>query len=124
MERKKAIELVLAEAFAESGLGALVENSSHLSVERIEALKSSLGFLVGELANDDVFDRQFVSALFVLGNTVPDLLKSINPKSPGYRYTFRKDADDLTILVSALIENWDNWPDWETNPLRVYKFET
>jgi len=124
MNRKDAIELVLAEAFAETGLGLLAEHGEDAGFERIETLKSAIGFLFTELANDDVFDRQLVSALFVLGSRVPAALRNRNPDGPGYRATLDKQADDLVIYVNDLIENWNNWPDWETNPLRTYSFET
>ena len=124
MNRKDATHLVLAEAFAETGLGMLAELGEDPGFERIEALKLALGFLVDDLANDDVLDRQLVSALFVLGNRVPELLRSRDPNGPSYRETLANQADELVIYVTDLIEGWNNWPDWESHPLRTHSFET
>jgi len=122
MTREEAITIVLAEAFAETGLGSLAENGGDPGYARMEALKDALGFLVADLADENVFDRQFVSALFVLSNRVPEFVKRRNPNSPRYRASFVQQVDELIIYVSDLIENWNHWPDWESNPLRTHRF--
>lgn len=122
MNREDAINLVLAEAFAESGLGMLAENAGDPGFERIEALKTALAFLHEELADDHAFDRQLVSAFFILAKRVPEAVNARDPEAPGYRPSFAGQVADVEIYVADLIENWNNWPDWESNPLRSYKF--
>lgn len=80
MDRKKAIALVLAEAFSESGLAFQLENGEPLTSERLNDLIETLAFLMDDLADEDAFNREFVSALFVLGNRVPGLIKSRLPE--------------------------------------------
>ena len=123
MNRVDAINLVLAEAFAESGLGMLAENAGDPKFERMEALKTALAFLHEELADEDSFDRQLVSALFVLAKRVPEAVNARNPEAQGNRPSFARQVADVEIYVADLIENWNNWPDWESNPLRTYNFE-
>lgn len=124
MNRERAMMIVLAEAFSERGLASLVENGADPGPERIDNLVEALAFLVDELADEDSFSREFVSALFVLGNRVPDLMRSHQPEAANFRPSLHKQAGDLTVAVTALIENWNHWPDWETHALSTYPFET
>jgi hypothetical protein len=124
MDREQAMTLVLAEAFSENGLAMLAHEGDDPGWERISNLIAALGFLTDELADEDVFGREFVSALFALGNHVPELMRARSPDSPGFRPSLYEQAGELTIAVSALIENWSHWPDPKTHPLRTYEFET
>ena len=124
MDRAYAKTIVLGEAFSESGLAALAENGEDPGWERINNLIRALNLLMDELADEDSFGREFVSALFVLGNRVPDLMRRRHPESPKFRPSLYDQAEELTIAVTALIENWNHWPDWETNEIRIYQFET
>jgi hypothetical protein len=123
MNREQAITIVLAEAFSETGLAVLAENGEDPGWERINNLIGALAFLIDELADEDSFGREFVSALFVLGNHVPDLLRRRHPEGPHFRPSLYEQANDLNVAVTALIENWNNWPDWETHELRTFQFE-
>ncbi len=124
MDRKKAIALILAEAFSESGLAFQVENGEHPNRERINDLIETLAFLMDDLADEDAFSREFVSALFVLGNRVPDLIENRPPEDPNSRPSLYEQAEGLTIAVTALVENWNHWPDPETYEFCQVPFET
>ena len=124
MNRDQAMTIVLAEAFSENGLAVLVHDAREPGWERINNLIGALNYLANQLADDDCFGREFVSALFSLGNDVPDLLRAFHPDGPLFRPSLYDQASDLTVAVSNLIENWNNWPDYETHPLRAYNFQT
>jgi hypothetical protein len=124
MDRKKAIALVLAEAFSETGLAFQLENGESPSRERLNDLVETLAFLMDELADEDSFSREFVSALFVLGNRVPDLIKSRPPEEPDSRSSLSEQAEALTVAVTGLIENWNHWPDPESYEFNQVPFKT
>jgi hypothetical protein len=124
MKREYAMTIAFAEAFSENGLATLMENGEDPGWERINNLIGVFAFLANELADEDSFSREFVSALFVLGNRVPDLMRRRHPEGVNFRPSLYDQADELTIAVTALIENWNHWPDWETYELRTYQFET
>ena len=66
MNLEDAVNLVLAEAFAEAGLGSLAEEGGDPGFERVEALKAALSCLHEQLAHEDSLDRQLVSAFSCL----------------------------------------------------------
>jgi hypothetical protein len=114
MDRKKAIAHVLTEAFSETGIAFQAEQGEFPSRERLNGLAATLAFLMAELADEDSFSREFVSALFILGNRVPDLIKSRPPEEVNACPSLYEQAGELTVAVTALIENWNHWPDLET----------
>ena len=124
MDRKKATTLILAEAFSETGLAAQVENGEDPGWKRLSHLIETLAFLIDDLADEDAFGREFVSALFVLGQRVPDLIQMRDQRGETSRSSLYEQAEELTVAVTALIENWNHWPDWETYEFRTYSFET
>lgn len=124
MDRKRAIALILAEAFSESGLVFQMENGEPPNRERINNLIEMLAFLMDDLADEDAFSREFVSALFVLGKHVPDLIQMRSDDNETSRSLLDEQAEELTIAVTALIENWNHWPDLEAYEFSTNSFET
>ena len=123
MNLEDAVNLVLAEAFAEAGLGSLAEEGGDPGFERVEALKAALSCLHEQLAHEDSLDRQLVSAFFVLSKRTPAAVNLRNPEASGYRPGFVQQVADIELCVQDIVENWNNWPDWDSNPLRTYTFE-
>ena len=124
MDRSLAMRITLAEAFSENGIAILVENGEDPGWERITNLIGAINFLTDELADEDSFRRDFVSALFVLGSRVPDTMRRLHPEGADSRPSLYEQADELNLAVTSLIENWNRWPDPETYEVRTYPFET
>jgi len=121
MNRSDALKIVLAEAFSEHGLVMLAHVGKEPGYQRMENLISSINFLADDLSAEDHFGRSLVSALFVLGNQVPQDLELGNPPSSNSRSSLYQQLGDLVVAITNLIENWDNWPDH--NELEAYTFD-
>jgi hypothetical protein len=124
MNRESAMTVVLAEAFSESGLAMLVQNGGDPGWARIDNLVRALDFLTGDLAGEDSFGREFVSAIFALGARVPEAMRAFHPEGERFRPSLHDQAEELAVAVTALVENWSHWPDWETRELRTYRLES
>ncbi len=124
MTRQTALTILFAEAFSETGLAARIANGEDPGRERLNHLIEALHFLTDELADEDAFGRELVSALFTLGQRVPGLMREYPPEGANFRPSLYEQADELSMAVTALIENWNHWPDIETYAPRAYRFET
>lgn len=121
MNRNDAIALVLAEAFSDHGLAVLANEGQDPGHQRMESLIAAINFLADDLSTEDHLGRALVSALFILGNQVPEDLELGIPPSSDSRCSLFQQVCDLTVDISVLIENWDNWPD--DNGLATYSFK-
>jgi len=121
MNRSEALKIVLAEAFSEHGLVMLAHDGKEPGHQRMENLISSINFLADDLSTENHLGRSLVSALFALGNRVPQDLELGNPPSSNSRSSLNQQLGDLVVAITDLIENWDNWPDH--NELAAYTFD-
>lgn len=108
MNRKDAISLLLAEAFAENGLAMLALQGNDPGYQRLETLISAVNLLSDELTNEDSLDRKLVSALFTLGTLMQEAPSCFPPLVNARPSLFQQIAD-LHVAVTELIENWSNW---------------
>ena len=114
MDRKEAISLVLAEAYADNGLAMIARHGGDPGGERMERLLAAIRLLTNEIAAEDTLDRLLAYALLILRSEAPENANAAIKPTAASRSSYHQQLAELSLSITMLFEEWENWPEPES----------